>query len=186
MASNEVLKIMGRKYSRESYLELVGKIKAAMPEVALTTDINVGYPNETEEQFQETWNEAVAGSRAVQLYLPEILDLCMTHLDSPQWALKHTAARAVADAAVAVSSSEAQMSTATGAALWPAIEKALGGKTWEGKEVVLSAFVKFVEVGKPYYAEQESVRSAITKVCEDHGSFFRNVWTLTNPALDCH
>lgn len=117
------------------------------------------------EPFQETWNEAVGGSRAVHLYLSEILDLCMTHLDSPQWALKHTAARAVADAAVAVSSSEAQMSPTTGAALWPALEKALGGKTWEGKEVVLLGFVKFVHVGKPYYMEHESIRSAITKVC---------------------
>jgi tRNA-2-methylthio-N6-dimethylallyladenosine synthase len=52
--SNEVLKIMARKYTREQYLELVRKIKAAIPDVALTTDIIVGYPNETEEQFEET------------------------------------------------------------------------------------------------------------------------------------
>ncbi|RIN93456.1 tRNA (N6-isopentenyl adenosine(37)-C2)-methylthiotransferase MiaB [Mammaliicoccus sciuri] len=52
--NNQVLKIMGRKYTRESYLELVHKIKAAIPDVALTTDIIVGYPNETEEQFLET------------------------------------------------------------------------------------------------------------------------------------
>lgn len=52
--STEVLKIMARKYTREQYLELVRKIKAAIPDVALTTDIIVGYPNETEEQFEET------------------------------------------------------------------------------------------------------------------------------------
>ncbi|MED3660488.1 tRNA (N6-isopentenyl adenosine(37)-C2)-methylthiotransferase MiaB [Ureibacillus sp. FSL K6-8385] len=52
--SNEILKIMARKYTREQFLELVRKIKAAIPNVALTTDIIVGYPNETEEQFQET------------------------------------------------------------------------------------------------------------------------------------
>ncbi|RFU61609.1 tRNA (N6-isopentenyl adenosine(37)-C2)-methylthiotransferase MiaB [Peribacillus glennii] len=52
--STDVLKIMARKYSREQYLELVRKIKAAIPDVALTTDIIVGYPNETEEQFEET------------------------------------------------------------------------------------------------------------------------------------
>ncbi len=52
--STDVLKIMARKYSREQFLELVRKIKAAMPDVALTTDIIVGYPNETDEQFEET------------------------------------------------------------------------------------------------------------------------------------
>ena len=52
--NNKVLKIMGRKYTRESYLELVNKIKEAIPDIALTTDIIVGYPNETEEQFQNT------------------------------------------------------------------------------------------------------------------------------------
>lgn len=119
---------------------------------------------QVKEQFQDTWNESVGGSRAVQLYLAEILELCLAHLDSPQWTLKHTAARTVADAVVAVSASEAEMSAATGAALWPAVEKALGGKTWDGKEVVLSAFVKFVEVAKPYYKDQDSVSSAIVKV----------------------
>ncbi|RSD27949.1 tRNA (N6-isopentenyl adenosine(37)-C2)-methylthiotransferase MiaB [Mesobacillus subterraneus] len=52
--STEVLKIMARKYTREQYLELVRKIKAAIPNVTLTTDIIVGYPNETDEQFEET------------------------------------------------------------------------------------------------------------------------------------
>ncbi|RAI82762.1 tRNA (N6-isopentenyl adenosine(37)-C2)-methylthiotransferase MiaB [Macrococcoides goetzii] len=52
--NNDVLKIMGRKYTRESYLALVDKIKTAIPDVALTTDIIVGYPNETEEQFLDT------------------------------------------------------------------------------------------------------------------------------------
>ncbi|HJH10766.1 MAG TPA: tRNA (N6-isopentenyl adenosine(37)-C2)-methylthiotransferase MiaB [Metalysinibacillus jejuensis] len=52
--SNEILKIMARKYTREHFLQLVDKIKTAIPDVALTTDIIVGYPNETEEQFEET------------------------------------------------------------------------------------------------------------------------------------
>ncbi|RBA04373.1 tRNA (N6-isopentenyl adenosine(37)-C2)-methylthiotransferase MiaB [Staphylococcus arlettae] len=52
--NDTVLKIMGRKYTRESYLELVNKIKTAIPDIALTTDIIVGYPNETEAQFEET------------------------------------------------------------------------------------------------------------------------------------
>jgi tRNA-2-methylthio-N6-dimethylallyladenosine synthase len=52
--SNEILKKMNRKYTRESYLELVRKIRKAMPNATLTTDIIVGFPNETEEQFEET------------------------------------------------------------------------------------------------------------------------------------
>ncbi len=52
--STDVLKIMARKYTREQYLELVRKIKIAIPDVTLTTDIIVGYPNETEDQFEET------------------------------------------------------------------------------------------------------------------------------------
>lgn len=52
--STEVLKMMARKYTREQYLELVRKIKEAIPGVALTTDIIVGFPNETDEQFEDT------------------------------------------------------------------------------------------------------------------------------------
>ncbi|RWR11630.1 tRNA (N6-isopentenyl adenosine(37)-C2)-methylthiotransferase MiaB [Siminovitchia fortis] len=52
--SSDILKIMGRVYNREQYLELVRKIKAAIPDVSLSTDIIVGFPNETDEQFEET------------------------------------------------------------------------------------------------------------------------------------
>ena len=57
--SNEILRKMNRKYTREEYLELVSKIKAAIPNVALSTDIIVGFPNETDEQFEETMSLVV-------------------------------------------------------------------------------------------------------------------------------
>ncbi|WP_270170519.1 tRNA (N6-isopentenyl adenosine(37)-C2)-methylthiotransferase MiaB [Paenibacillus sp. SYP-B4298] len=52
--STEVLKRMSRKYSREKFLELVHNIKSAIPDVVLTSDIIVGFPGETDEQFEET------------------------------------------------------------------------------------------------------------------------------------
>jgi len=52
--NDEILRLMGRRYTREDYLSLVRKIRDRMPECAITTDIIVGFPNETEEQFLDT------------------------------------------------------------------------------------------------------------------------------------
>ena len=52
--STKILKLMGRRYTRESYLELFHKIKDTVPGVAISTDIIVGFPGETEEDFLET------------------------------------------------------------------------------------------------------------------------------------
>lgn len=72
--SSKILKIMARKYTREHYVELVRKIKAAIPNVSLTTDIIVGFPNETEAQFIET----------MSLYKEVGFEIAYTYIYSPR------------------------------------------------------------------------------------------------------
>jgi len=52
--SDRILKLMNRKYTRETYLELIEKLRETIKDIAITSDIIVGFPSETEEEFEET------------------------------------------------------------------------------------------------------------------------------------
>ena len=90
--------------------------------------------------FEDTWSENVGGSRAVLLYLKEIVDLALLYLDSARWLVKHTSAFAIAEV---VASSGNSIDDTNAMVIWPALDKAIAGKTWEGKETILKALVQF-------------------------------------------
>ncbi len=54
--SSRILKLMNRKYDRERYLEIAKKIKERIPEVSITSDIIIGFPSETDEDFNDTYS----------------------------------------------------------------------------------------------------------------------------------
>ena len=73
--NDHILRLMGRRYTKDEYLTLVNKIKTAIPDVCLTTDIIVGFPGETEEEFQDTLdvvNEVKYDSAFTFIYSPRI------------------------------------------------------------------------------------------------------------------
>lgn len=72
--SNRILKLMGRKYTKEEYLTLITKLKSQINNVAITTDIIVGFPGETDEEFEET----------MDLYQKCAFDIAYTFIYSPR------------------------------------------------------------------------------------------------------
>jgi tRNA-2-methylthio-N6-dimethylallyladenosine synthase len=73
--SDRILKMMNRRYTRADYLTIVKKLRAAMPEIAISTDIIVGFPTETDEDFQDTfdlYNEVKFNSAFTFIYSPRI------------------------------------------------------------------------------------------------------------------
>ena len=68
--SDEILRRMNRHYTKESYMELVRKARAAMPDITLSTDIIVGFPGETEEDFRETLDEPDSANPVTAPRLP--------------------------------------------------------------------------------------------------------------------
>ena len=68
--SDRVLKAMRRSYRQERYLGIIDRVRAAMPEAAITTDIIVGFPGETEADFRETMSGRRGGPVLRRLHLP--------------------------------------------------------------------------------------------------------------------
>ena len=66
--NTRVLKIMNRKYTKEQFLELVDKMKSKIPNLTLSTDIIVGFPSETDEEFEDTL-DVVEKVRFEQIYM---------------------------------------------------------------------------------------------------------------------
>ncbi|KAF1815565.1 ARM repeat-containing protein [Eremomyces bilateralis CBS 781.70] len=107
------------------------------------------------DEYQKAWDDTVGGSRSVLLYLNEIIDISKLHLDSPKWVLKHTAARTVADVINSIIQASSTINKDQADVVYPALKKALAGKTWDGKEGVLTAFVSFVEKTEHLWREDE-------------------------------
>ncbi|KAI9717546.1 MAG: hypothetical protein M1812_004687 [Candelaria pacifica] len=114
-----------------------------------------------EELFASSWHDNVGGSRAVLLYLQEIISLATQHLNAAQWEIKQTTSRAVADV---VLSCRHELNQANAALIWPVLRDALGGKTWDGKEIVLNAFVTFVQNAPHFWKDDASVATDMQKL----------------------
>ena len=68
--SDKVLRDMRRSYRQSKYLGIIERVRAAIPDAAITTDIIVGFPGETEEDFQATLDVVRAGPLLGGLHLP--------------------------------------------------------------------------------------------------------------------
>ncbi|EAW11143.1 ECM29 family proteasome component [Aspergillus clavatus NRRL 1] len=110
------------------------------------------------EVFDKIWQDNVGGTRAVSLYIKEIAGLAVENLESARWAIKHTAALGIANATISLDPS---LDVATCRILWPVLERALAGKTWDGKEVVLKAFVKFAGQAQKLWEEDKQLSDSM-------------------------
>jgi proteasome component ECM29 len=99
--------------------------------------------NEVKERFDVPWKDNIGGSRALNLYLKEIVELITAHIKSPLWPIKHACCFAVAEL-VATMEVQEKYTDNDAQMLWEMIQTALDGKTWEGKERVIKIYPKFV------------------------------------------
>jgi proteasome component ECM29 len=119
---------------------------------------------DVKETFTAAWAESTGGQRAILLHLDAIVKLAVSLLDHQKWSVKHAAARAVGDTAIAVAGLEGMAAKEEAKKVWPAFVAAMGGKSWDGKEVVLKAFVEFVEKIRGFWESDAKVAAEINKV----------------------
>lgn len=120
--------------------------------------------------FDKTWKDNVGGSRAVALYLQEIVPLVSRYLDSPRWGIKHASALTMAEL---VTSFGSEISVKDAELMWRVLEKALAGKSWAGKEVVLDAFVQFTRKSRGFWEARGEIRDTM-KVSGSISNFREN------------
>jgi proteasome component ECM29 len=115
--------------------------------------------------YQISWENFVGRHRALGDSLSDTVKSIQEFLDSPRWNLKQAASRAIAEATNEHANNRDAISDATAEILWPALNGAMAGRSWEGKEVVLLAFTRFVCMTKTFWKEKRpDVKDEIIKV----------------------
>jgi proteasome component ECM29 len=110
---------------------------------------------EVRERFDVPWKENIGGSRSINLYLNEITSLISAHIGSPSWPIRHACCFAVAELIASMEVSIAY-SDAEASAIWPVMQAALDGKTWNGKEEIIKVYPKFVRQARSLRSDSKS------------------------------
>lgn len=110
---------------------------------------------EVRDRFDIPWQENIGGSRAINLYLKEIVDLISTHIKSPLWPIKHACCFAVAELIASMEVTD-KYTNNDALLLWGLIQEALDGKTWEGKEEVVKVYPKFVRQAQSLWPDAKT------------------------------
>ena len=124
--------------------------------------------------FERSWDENVGGRRAIFLYLNEIVTLASKHMDSPIWNIRRTSALAIADI---IDSLGREIDDSIAKIVWPALEKAVGGKVWEGKEKVLQSFVRYAANSNALTSDEslaQQIESTILRECKRNNAIYRS------------
>jgi proteasome component ECM29 len=119
---------------------------------------------DVKDAFKKAWEESAGGQRAILLHLEETVKIASSLLENNQWTIKHAGARSIAEATDAVASLDPMSSPVQAPKVWPSLEKALGGRSWEGKEVILKAFVDFVSKVKGFWEKDEKIAQLMNKI----------------------